>query len=71
MDTTSNALARTLQSLSENPHIQDKLRSELLAASTDGENIPYDKLHELPYLDAVCRETLRLLVAPFYPSRSG
>ncbi|KAJ3559692.1 hypothetical protein NM688_g189 [Phlebia brevispora] len=58
-DTTSNALARTLNLLAEHQDVQDKVRAELLAAS-QGEDIPYDQLVDLPYLDAVCRETLRL-----------
>lgn len=59
MDTTSNALARILHLLAERPDVQDKLRAELLEANgTD--DIPYDQLTSLPYLDAVCRETLRL-----------
>ncbi|KIP12782.1 hypothetical protein PHLGIDRAFT_488790 [Phlebiopsis gigantea 11061_1 CR5-6] len=58
MDTTSNALARVFHLLSEYPNVQDKFRAELLSASVDGAGIPYELLHELPYLDAVCRETL-------------
>ncbi|KAL0570239.1 hypothetical protein V5O48_011724 [Marasmius crinis-equi] len=62
MDTTSNALARTLQLLSENPEAQVKLREELRAAreAQGGKDVPYDELVSLPYLDAICRETLRL-----------
>ncbi|KAJ3552918.1 hypothetical protein NM688_g3899 [Phlebia brevispora] len=59
MDTTSNALARTLHLLAEYQDVQDKMRAELLEAS-EYEDIPYDQLVALPYLDAVCRETLRL-----------
>lgn len=58
-DTTSCALARTLQLLAKYPDVQDKLRTEILDAG-EGQDIPYDQLVELPYLDAVCRETLRL-----------
>ena len=60
MDTTSNALSRTLQLLSEHQDMQEKVRAELLEAGPDGEDIPYDQLVDLPYLDAICRETLRL-----------
>ncbi|KZT66919.1 cytochrome P450 [Daedalea quercina L-15889] len=61
MDTTSNALARTLDLLSKHPEAQDKLRAEVLEAVREhGPEIPYDILVELPYMDAVCRETLRL-----------
>ncbi|EKM49762.1 uncharacterized protein PHACADRAFT_131561 [Phanerochaete carnosa HHB-10118-sp] len=59
-DTTSNALARTLHLLSEHQDVQDKVRAELVQASPDGEDIPHDQLVGLPYLDAVCRESLRL-----------
>ena len=65
MDTTSNALARTLDLLSTHQDVQDKLRAEILEAIREhGPEIPYDVLVELPYMDAVCRETLRLSV-PF------
>ncbi|KAF7800123.1 hypothetical protein EIP86_011368 [Pleurotus ostreatoroseus] len=61
MDTTSNALSRTFQLLAEHPDVQDKMRAELVeAAGGETEDIPYDQLVSLPYLDAVCRETLRL-----------
>ncbi|KAI0648480.1 cytochrome P450 [Trametes meyenii] len=64
MDTTSNALARILQLLALHPDIQQKLREELTHARDDGtgklRDLDYDEVMELPYLDAICRETLRL-----------
>ncbi|THU78506.1 cytochrome P450 [Dendrothele bispora CBS 962.96] len=60
MDTTSSALARILYLLSTRPHIQDKLRQEVLEARCENKDIPYDQLVSLPYLDAICKETLRL-----------
>ena len=60
MDTTSNALAITLLLLAEHPEIQDKLRNEILESSDSSQDIDYDLLVSLPYLDAVCRETLRV-----------
>lgn len=62
MDTTSSALARTLHLLSEHQDAQDRLREEVLNAykSSESGDLDYDTLHELPYLEAVCRETLRL-----------
>ena len=61
VDTTSNAMSRVLHLLAQNPDIQEKLRSELMSArETYGEDIPFDDLVALPYLDAICRETLRL-----------
>ncbi|RDX41924.1 cytochrome P450 [Lentinus brumalis] len=59
MDTTSNAMTRLLQKLAEHPEVQEKLRQEVVSAR-DGHDIGYDELQQLPYLDAVCRETLRL-----------
>jgi cytochrome P450 len=61
MDTTSNALSRVLQLLSENPDIQTRLREEIREArQLHGADLQYDELVALPLLDAVCRETLRL-----------
>lgn len=62
MDTTSSALARILHVLSEHQEAQDRLREEVRAAykASDSGDLDYDTLHELPYLEAVCRETLRL-----------
>lgn len=59
MDTTSNALARTLHLLAEHPDAQQKVREEVMVAS-GGKALGYDDLVSLPYLDAICRETLRL-----------
>ncbi|KAH9895767.1 cytochrome P450 [Cubamyces lactineus] len=66
-DTTSSALALTLHRLSQRPDAQEKLRAEVQEAKRrhDGGSIPHDELVSLPYLDAVCRETLRVhVVAP-------
>ena len=63
MDTTSNALSRILHLLAQNPDVQDRLRAEIIEArgGPGGEtDPPYDDLIKLPYLDAVCRETLRV-----------
>ena len=61
MDTTSNALSRILHLLAQNPSVQDKLRNELQTATAGGTaDLDYDGLMNLPYLDAVCRETLRV-----------
>ncbi|KAI0653685.1 cytochrome P450 [Cubamyces menziesii] len=66
-DTTSSALALTLHRLAGRTDVQEKLREEVQAAKRrhGGGAIPYDELVALPYLDAVCRETLRVhVVAP-------
>ncbi|KAG5653018.1 hypothetical protein H0H81_002711 [Sphagnurus paluster] len=60
-DTTSNGLSCILHLLSTRPRVQDRLRLEVTEAiSAFGENISHDELVSLPFLDAVCRETLRL-----------
>ena len=59
MDTTSNALSIILHQLANHPEAQAKLRQEILDAQNRGD-LSYDHLIDLPYLDAVCRETLRI-----------
>ncbi|CCL98712.1 uncharacterized protein FIBRA_00716 [Fibroporia radiculosa] len=58
-DTTSNASSRVLHLLAEHPQVQEMLRREIVDAC-DGDELSYDQLNRLPYLDAVLRETLRL-----------
>ncbi|KAJ4473284.1 cytochrome P450 [Lentinula edodes] len=62
MDTTSSAMSRLLHILSKHPDVQDRLRRELLEIKRqkNGQDLSYDELNGLPYLDAICRETLRL-----------
>ncbi|CAL1702598.1 unnamed protein product [Somion occarium] len=60
METTSGALAHLLHLLSEHQDIQDKLRQEITTARDGRDNIPYDELVSLPYMEAVCRESLRV-----------
>ncbi|KAF9002258.1 cytochrome P450 [Cyathus striatus] len=60
MDTTSNALSRILHLLSVHPEVQDKLRKEVSQAFAKHGDLGYDELESLSYLDAICRETLRL-----------
>lgn len=60
-DTTSNSLAQILYKLVQHPDAQERLREEIIQAG-NGQDILYDQLLDLPYLDAVCRETLRVLV---------
>ncbi|QRV93491.1 cytochrome P450 family protein [Ceratobasidium sp. AG-Ba] len=53
----SGAIARTLHLLSQNPEIQGRLRAELRSSSPDAD---YEEIHALPFMDAICREVLRL-----------
>ncbi|CAE6448527.1 unnamed protein product, partial [Rhizoctonia solani] len=60
-DTTSAALDRTLHLLAQYPEVQDRLREEVREAhSLHGKDLDYDQLNSLKYLDAVCRESLRV-----------
>jgi cytochrome P450 len=67
MDTTSGALARILSTLAQHPDAQDKLRRELTEARKRHGDLDYDGLSSLPYLDAICRETLRLYASSSSP----
>lgn len=58
-DTTANSLGRVLYLLALYPEAQARLREEIVEAGHDAE-LPYDDLMQLPYLDSVVRETLRL-----------
>ncbi|KAG5651513.1 hypothetical protein H0H81_008378 [Sphagnurus paluster] len=60
MDTTSTALSRALSTLAKYPETQDKLREEIQEARKRYGEIPHDELMALPYLDAICREIMRL-----------
>jgi cytochrome P450 len=61
-DTTSSAISRIIHTLALHPDAQEKLRTELKEArdANDSEELPHDQLVSLPYLEAICRETLRL-----------
>ncbi|KAF8688543.1 cytochrome P450, partial [Rhizoctonia solani] len=60
-DTTSSALSCTINLLAEHQEVQAKLRDEIRGAyRSHGKNLDYDQLNSLPYLDAVCRESLRI-----------
>ncbi|KIK62429.1 hypothetical protein GYMLUDRAFT_41869 [Collybiopsis luxurians FD-317 M1] len=61
-DTTSNGVSRILHLLALHPIVQDRLRQEINEAlkTSSGKRLSYDELVALPYLDAICRETLRL-----------
>ncbi|EIW61050.1 cytochrome P450 [Trametes versicolor FP-101664 SS1] len=59
MDTTANALSRILHILSQKPDVQERLRAEIIEARAD-DNLAYDDIVKLSYLEAVCRETMRL-----------
>ncbi|KAG2146033.1 cytochrome P450 [Suillus bovinus] len=76
LDTTTSALSRCIYLLAKNPLAQARLRSEIrdaIKSAQEGSSfsehdnpllhLSYDALINLPFLDAIVRETLRL-----YPS---
>ena len=56
-ETTATAIAWSLYWVHRYPEIKDKLRAEIASLGADPD--PMD-LAKLPYLDAVCKETLRI-----------
>lgn len=71
VDTTSGAISRILHLLAQHPHVQEKLRREVTDARSKHGDLSYDELVSLPYLDAICRETLRLYPPVSYASRTA
>lgn len=60
-DTTGITLAQILQHFAEHPDAQKKLRKEIAdARGSRNEDPSFEVLAQLPYLDAVVKETLRL-----------
>lgn len=59
-ETTSVTLHHALYELGKNKNIQEKLRKEIIDNSKCNEVLTYEKLLELPYLNQVFYETLRL-----------
>uniref|UniRef100_A0A182JVP2 Cytochrome P450 n=1 Tax=Anopheles christyi TaxID=43041 RepID=A0A182JVP2_9DIPT len=59
-ETSSLAMCFTLYELAKTPDCQGTLRDELMAARNEDGTIDYDALLELPYLDQVLNEALRI-----------
>ncbi|RDD40331.1 Cytochrome P450 4V2 [Trichoplax sp. H2] len=59
-ETISVALAWTLYALATNPAVQEKVRQEICKVIQPGDNITWDTFDDLPYLDNVIKESLRL-----------
>lgn len=59
VDTTSNTLCFVLHKLASNPLVQDRLWKEVVSI-THGKPPTVQNIHEMPFLKAVVRETLRL-----------
>ncbi|CDO70484.1 hypothetical protein BN946_scf184569.g27 [Trametes cinnabarina] len=63
-ETSSSALTWTLFALARNPAVQSRLRAELRSLDMPIDGVPsfhfLEQITQLPYLDAVVRESLRL-----------
>ena len=60
-ETSSGTLSLTCYHIATNSDVQDKLQQEIDSVWTDEEQLPsYKTVNELPYLDMVISETLRL-----------
>ena len=60
-ETSSNTLGLTSYHIATHPDVQEKLQQEIDSVWTDEEQLPtYETVNELPYLDMVISETLRL-----------
>ena len=66
-ETSSNTLGFVSYFLATNPDVQEKLQEEIDSVWADESKMPsYETVNELPYLDMVISETLRL-----YPPGEG
>ncbi|KAF9556696.1 cytochrome P450 [Agrocybe pediades] len=66
-ETTSQTMSYALWELAKNPEVQAKLRREITSFHVD---LSYDDIQDrMPYLDAVCKEVLRLHPAAPYMER--
>ena len=65
MDTIYSVLPRVFYLFSTHQDVQSKLRQEILDVRSRHElgNLEYDELAALSYLDAVCRETLSVVLS--------
>lgn len=69
-EASSLAISFTLYDLGRHPSIQTRLRDELIQATNENNSIDYETLDDLPFLDQVFNESLRLWPAgPFFSKR--
>ncbi|KAL4456121.1 hypothetical protein ABPG74_014082 [Tetrahymena malaccensis] len=59
-DTTADLVALTLYHLSHNQNFQTKLRSEIKSIINNFEELNYDNLNQMNYLQCVIKESLRI-----------
>lgn len=59
-DTTTISATRMFHQLAIHKDVQNKVRDEIRAVKAKFGKVDYDALSELPYVEAVVRETLRM-----------
>jgi len=69
-ETSAGTLAFNLLCLGRNPDVQKKLREEIESNREADGSISYEKLHELPLLNACFYETLRLFSVLTFSSKT-
>ncbi|KAI0764536.1 cytochrome P450 [Trametes elegans] len=72
-DTTSSTVVRIMQQLAQNPDVQEKARRELIEATSGVgrtlQDLDFDSYADLPYNNAVIRETVRMYPGFYMTSR--
>lgn len=58
-ETSSITLTYMMYELAKNPEIQEQLRIEIEAVDRNSNDLSYEALHEMTYLDSVMKEALR------------
>ncbi|XP_077486201.1 thromboxane-A synthase-like [Amblyomma americanum] len=64
-ETTSNTMALVTHAMTHHPEVQEKMREELLSVLGPYEQITYSTIQDLPYMNSVIQETMRLYPPAF------
>jgi cytochrome P450 len=70
-DTITSSATSMVMLLGQNPEWQDKLRAEMDGLGVNDEDLPYDRLGDLPLTEMAFKESLRLMApVPSLPRRA-
>ena len=70
-DTITSSASSMVMLLGQNPEWQNKLRAEMDGMGVNGDDLPYDRLGDLPLTEMVFKESLRLMApVPSLPRRA-
>uniref|UniRef100_A0A8C6ZMP0 1,25-dihydroxyvitamin D(3) 24-hydroxylase, mitochondrial n=1 Tax=Nothoprocta perdicaria TaxID=30464 RepID=A0A8C6ZMP0_NOTPE len=70
VETTANSLLWALYNISRNPHVQQKLFTEIQSVLAANENPSAEKLKKMPYLKACLKESMRLTPSVPFTTRT-